>query len=161
MKRIIGLTAGTFLLCCFGFAVGCPSAPPGTVLGNVLHMRFQTNAAGDPVSILWDYDFTTPNDKACSATVTTSCVSGFQEAVFNSKPAQVAGPVNVPLPATISSTGPTTGISTPFNVPTSLDTYQIQVSIAWKDGTGAQQFGPSAGLAFPRIPNAVGNLRAQ
>lgn len=67
----------------------------------------------------------------------------------------------MPLPTTILTTGPTLGISTPFNVPAGLGNYTIQVAVAWKDSTGTQQYGPSAAYSYPVIPGAVANLRVQ
>src|SRR5258708_37277170 len=59
----------------------------------------------------WDYDFTQPNSRACSTTVTTVCVTGFTTQTVNTTTnAIVAGRFAVSLPATINTTGPTIGV---------------------------------------------------
>ena len=118
-----------------------------------------------PTQFLWDYDFTQPNSRACSATVTTSCVSGFTEQVMvqpASGPATLlAGPTAIPLPATISTTGPTVGISAPFTPPTAMGNYQLWVTVNYKDGNGVAQIGPTSSLGFAVLPIAAQNLRTQ
>jgi hypothetical protein len=146
------------------WAFGCPSTPlTANMLGIAMHISAgQVSAAsGLPTSVLWDYDFTQPLNKACSSSVTTNCVSGFQVGYFQSSGTQIGSWTSVALPATISSTGPTTGISTAYAGPTTLGSYLIEVQTMYKDSTGATQGGPVASLSFPLTPSAALNIRTQ
>jgi len=118
--------------------------------------------AAAPTQFLWDYDFTQPSSRACSSTATVSCVSGFTvQTVVQPAFTVIAGPVSVALPATISTTGPTVGISAPFTPPAAMGNYQIWVTVNWKDGSGTAQSGPTSALGFAVIPVAASNLRTQ
>lgn len=161
MKTIARIFAG-LVFCSFYWIVGCPDHPAPAALGNVLHIRMLVSAAtGLPTSVLFDYDFTQPLNKACSATVTSNCVSGFQAGYFSGSGAQLGSWTAVPLPATISSTGPTIGISTPYTGPSSLGIYQLEVQVLYKDGSGAAQQGPVAAAPLVLVPSAVSNVRSQ
>jgi len=111
---------------------------------------------------LWDYDFTQPNSRACSTTITTACVSGFTvQTIVQPSFAVIAGPVAIPLPGTINTTGPTVGISSPFTPPSAMGNYQIWVTVNWKDSSGAAQTAPTASLGFAVVPVVPANLRTQ
>jgi len=143
--------------------VGCPSTPlNASLLGVALHLVPQVSAAsGIPTAVLFDYDFTQPLNKACSSSVTTNCVSGFQVGYFQSSGTQIGSWTSVALPATTSSTGPTVGISSAYAGPTTLGSYIIEVQTMYKDSTGATQGGPVASLSFPLTPSAALNIRTQ
>jgi hypothetical protein len=136
--------------------VGCPGAfLPGSVFG------IAVAEAATPTQILFDYDFTITTNRACTVAITSSCVSSFTESVTNSLGTVVAGPVNIVLPATISTTGPTIGITTPFNVPATLGPYNILVQVVYKDNAGVAQGGPTASLGYSVTPTGALNVRVQ
>jgi hypothetical protein len=141
------------------YMFGCPNQPG--ILGGVVGLRMQVSAAtGLPTAILWDYDFTLPLNKACGA-ATTNCVSGFVITYQTTSGAPVGTPTNVPLPTTISSTGPTVGITTPYAGPTSLGSWQITLTLNYKDGTGTVQAGPTATIPLQLTPGVPVNLHVQ
>jgi hypothetical protein len=122
-------------------------------------LRFQVNAAGLPTGILFDYDFTQPLDKACSATVTTSCVSGFTF-ITQLNGIAMGTPINILLPATISATGPTLAIACANCIATltSPGAYLFCLTTNYKDASGTVQSGAVACLA-KSYPDAPVNLR--
>ena len=142
--------------------VGCPSTPlNASLLGMALHLVPQVNAAsGIPTAVLFDYDFTQPLNKACSSTVTSNCVSGFTVTLAQGSTA-IGSPVSVALPATISSTGPTVGISGALPAISAMGQYTVTVQVMFKDATGTVQGGPVAALNFPLTPSGVANIRVQ
>src|SRR5258708_11413517 len=115
MKSITRVSLG-LALSFAAFMFSYPTAPPVGAI--ITGLRLQVSAAGPPVAVLWDYDFSLAINRPCPTTVSASCVSGFTEQVTNSAGALVAGPTAVALPATIITTGPTIGISAPFTPPT-------------------------------------------
>lgn len=143
------------------YLFGCPNQPL-PIIGNALHISMQVNAAGVPVSVFWDFDFTQPNNKACPATTPTSCVSGFIVTIKDSAGTTVLGaPQTVGLPATINATGVTTGISAPYNGPTTLGSYQAQVQVTYRDGAGTVQPGPVGAGPALILPSAPLNVHVQ
>jgi hypothetical protein len=119
-------------------------------------------AAGQPAptGILFDYDFTKPQNKPCSATVTTNCVSGFTlTTLAGSTP--MGAPVSVPLPTSISSTGPTTNITVAYTPPVNLGAYSACLQTNYRDAAGSVQGGPQSCIGFSILPDAPANLRLQ
>jgi hypothetical protein len=113
-----------------------------------------------PTGILFDYDFTKAQNKACSATVTTNCVSGFT-LTTQSGATQVGAAVSIALPATISSTAVTTNIPASYTAPTNLGNYSACLQVNFKDAAGAVQGGPQICVGFPILPDSPLNLRVQ
>lgn len=142
-------------------AFGHTSSTPSVVISYGTGLRMQVSAAGVPVAVLWDYDFTAPNSRACSTTIVLSCVSGFTVSTVNSSNVTVSGPVIIALPVTINTTGATLGITAPFTPPAAMGQYQILASVNWKDSAGVAQSGPTSALSFPVIPIGPANLRTQ
>lgn len=126
----------------------------------IFNLRFQVSAAtGVPVSILWDYDYSQPLNKPCTTAVTTNCVSGFGVTVLTGT--TVTGALQTfTVPATQTAVL-TTGISVPYNGPTGLGSYQIQVQTMYKDSSGTVQGGPVSAGPLALTPSAAINPRAQ
>ena len=126
----------------------------------IFNLRFQVNAAtGVPVSILWDYDYSQPLNKPCTTAVTTNCVSAFSATVLSGT--TVVGTAQTFTVPSTQTAVLTTGISVPYNGPSGLGTYSIQVQTLYKDGSGTQQGGPVASGPLVLTPSAPLNPRAQ
>src|SRR5438445_10558368 len=134
MKSFLRITAVAMLLCVLVSLVAAQSGSgPIVSLSYPVLPTQPTNLRTTATQFLWDYDFTQPNSRACTTTVTTACVTGFTVQTINQTTgAVIAGPPAVALPATISSTGPTIGIASPFTPPTALGSYAVQVTVNWK-----------------------------
>jgi hypothetical protein len=119
-----------------------------------------------PTAVLWDYDFTKPNNKPCTTATQASCVFSFTVSTSNvsdlTKP-----PVPVGTPITLSvltmpaanTTGPTVGISVPYVAPTAFGWYMITVTVRFNDASGVTQAGPNIGVSYYVGPDGVLNLR--
>jgi hypothetical protein len=130
--------------------------------GKQTGLVFQTNAAGAPTGIIFDYDFSQPANRACSATITTNCVSGFSFTMQLNNASFGAPVQNILLPATINAAGPTLGITCSNCIPalTNLGNYTLCVQTNYRDVNGIGQAGNSACLTYS-IPSVAVNLRTQ
>ena len=155
MKRMFRIASftGIFLLI---WLRGCTNAPNAG--GGLFNLHFQVNAAGVPTAILFDYDFTKPQNKPCSGTVTTNCVSGFMLTTLSGT-TQVGAPTSISLPASLSTTAVTVGITTPYTAPISLGNYSVCIQVNYKDGTGTVQGGVQGCLGYAILPDAPLNVR--
>ncbi|MGH8863091.1 MAG: hypothetical protein ACREVZ_00340 [Burkholderiales bacterium] len=170
MKKAARIATGVlivFVLFMFGPTTRHPliaDAPQQLTISNVSVsgdvLAFGPAGAPAPTGILFDYDFTKAQNKACSATVTANCVAGFT-LTTTSGTTQVGASVNVPLPGTISSTGITTNIAAPYSAPANLGSYSACLQVNYKDSTGVAQGGPTACTGFSILPDAPLNLRVQ
>jgi len=125
-----------------------------------LSLRLQLNAAGVPVMVLWDYDFTQPTNKPCTATLSINCVTGFNVWTTDATGVML-GTSSVVTPTAVSTTGVTAGILIPYVPPTmNLGVYVINVQTAYRDAAGALQGGMSSGITWT-IPSGPFNVRLQ
>ena len=133
MRKLFG-SAVLILLAIFpGLIYGQAGSGPVAGLTIAVLPTLPVNLRVTTTQFFWDYDFTQPNSRACSTTVTTACVTGFTTQTVNTTTnAIVAGPFAVALPATINTTGPTIGIASPYTPPTTMGLYSIQVIVNWK-----------------------------
>jgi hypothetical protein len=133
---------------------------------NLLNFRFNASLGAVPTAVLWDYDFTKPQNKACSTATQASCVISFTLSTTN-----VSNPNVPPVPVGTASTlsvlamppsnpsGPTVGISMPYTAPTAFGWYMVSVQVNFNDAGGVAQSGPKVGLSYYVGPDTIYNLR--
>ena len=155
MKRMFRI-AGFASCLVFAWMFGCPTQPNAE--NGLFNLHFQVNAAGVPTAVLFDYDFTKPQNRPCSGTVTTNCVSGFTLTTLSGA-TQVGTPTGISLPASLSITAVTVGITTLYTAPTSLGNYSVCIQVNYKDGTGTVQGGAQGCLGYAVLPDAPLNVR--
>ena len=132
MKRSLICPALLLFITSFSIAQASGTGPTASLSFPVLP-TLPVNLRTTATQFLWDYDFTQPNSRACTATITSNCVNGFTVQTVNTTTnAVIAGPAIIPLPATINATGPTIGIAAPFTPPATLGQYSIQVTVTWQ-----------------------------
>lgn len=128
----------------------------------ILNLRFQTNAAGAPTAILWDYDFTLLQNKPCSTATAPSCVISFSVYTLNSATGAAVGTTSTVSILTLppaSPPGPTIGISTPYTAPTAIGWYTIYVQVNVNDASGVMMKGMLTGIAKWIGPDGPINVR--
>ncbi len=125
------------------------SIAPAVALMLVMSMCNPSQAAS--VTATWTYDYNA--NPPCSATVTVSCVSGFQFLDVTTSTHVILATVANPTPAS----GATTVSTTVSNA--SLGARSFSVAATYIDGSGNAQVGPMATPVTVTItPNAPTNL---